>query len=172
MAKPQLGLLTPSPVLFPWLVTNGGSLCTTWPHCCPLAGPGHQRHKVAILGPLGNEQDRLARLVFPDLPLTLANAQFYQALQHLFFPALGSPNFFSFSWCALPWGYHSSKSFQFFRSRPEHACSGALPGWQPVLGVSPGPEFSRWCCPDNTTPWASSKVRFAFCSDLQVYVKL
>lgn len=41
----QPGLLTPGPVLFPSLVTNGQSLCTAWPHSRTLADPDHQRHR-------------------------------------------------------------------------------------------------------------------------------
>lgn len=77
-AGTQPGLLTPGPVLFPSLVTNGQSLCTAWPHSCTLADPNHQRHR-------SKELDWLVRLVFWALSLTLANPQSYQAAEHFFF---------------------------------------------------------------------------------------
>ena len=68
-AGTQPGLLTPGPVLFPSLVTNGQSLCTAWPHSCTLADPNHQRHR-------SKELDWLVRLVFWALSLIFSLASF------------------------------------------------------------------------------------------------
>lgn len=78
-------------------VTDGRSLCVSWPHCCTLADPGRQTTEVAILALLANGLE-LARPVLPALCLILASPEFHQASEHFHFLLHILPDSPPYSW--------------------------------------------------------------------------